>query len=285
MAASRFGVFQTILMLLRRWRIQAYMDLIRMTRDFKLYLINVVSDTLLNLSGVAAVFLIVERFDGIGDWSPPQVIFMLGYASLVTGILDVLFSYNIMQISRRIGRGQFDHVMIQPQPVWMILLTEGFTPFSGGISLLTGLGLTGWAITQLSIDLTAVWWLWLCLNLFGSCAVVMGIAFFWGTFAFWSPVAAEEISSQATRIVFQLKSFPLDGLAPFLLNTLLTVLPVGFVAWYPSQALLGLRENPLWMTQLVGVVACMVALLAFRQGLKQYERTGSQRYVGWAHRS
>ena len=176
--ADKRGFLGTLVMLVRRFRIQGYMDLMWMTRDFKLYVINVVSDTLVNLSGVAAVFLLVERFEGIGDWSPTQVVFMLGYASLVTGLLDVLFSYNIMQISRRIGRGQFDHVMIQPQPIWMILLTEGFTPFSGGISMLTGIDLTGWAISHLSADLIVVWRLWLLFNLLGSCAVVMGIAFF-----------------------------------------------------------------------------------------------------------
>ena len=109
-----------------------------MTRDFRFFLINIVSDIILNLAGVTAVFLLAERFEGIGLWSRDQIIFMLGYAALVRGFLDMGFSYNVLQISRRIGRGQMDHTLIQPQPVWMGLLTEGFMPFSGSWSLFTG---------------------------------------------------------------------------------------------------------------------------------------------------
>ena len=279
---SSSGLF---VQLLRRWRVQAYMDLMWMTRDFKLCAINIVSDVLLNLCGVAAVFLLAERFDGIGSWTQPQIIFMLGYAALLRGILDVGFSYNVLHISRRIGRGQFDHVLIQPQPMWMILLTEGFMPFSGGLSLITGLGITSWAVTQVTLPAIDGWWLWLLFNLGGSCAIVLAFSFLWSTLAFWSPVGAEEVSSQVVRLVFQLKTFPLDGLGPVFQCALLTVLPVGFAAWFPSQVLLGLRDDPLYMTPLVAAGFGLVASLAFYRGLKRYEQTGSQRYVGWAHRS
>ena len=76
-----------------------------MTRDLRFFLINVVSDVILNLAGVTAVFPLAERFDGIGLWSRDQVIFMLGYAALVRGFLDVGFSYNVLHISRRTATG------------------------------------------------------------------------------------------------------------------------------------------------------------------------------------
>lgn len=69
------------------------------------------------LAGVTAVFLLAERFEGIGLWSRDQIVFMLGYAALVRGFLDMGFSYNVLHISRRIGRGQMDHTLVQPQPV------------------------------------------------------------------------------------------------------------------------------------------------------------------------
>ena len=53
----------------------------------------------------------------------------LATAMLATSLSDMFFGYNVRFISRRLGRGQFDHTLIQPQPVWMALLTEGFNPF------------------------------------------------------------------------------------------------------------------------------------------------------------
>ena len=216
-----------------RWRVQARLDFMWMTKDLRFFLINVVGDVILNLAGVTAVFLLAERFGGIGHWSRDQVIFMLGYAALVRGLVEVGFSYNVLHISRRIGRGQLDHLLVQPQPLWMGLLTEGFIPFSGCWSLLTGAGITAWAMVQLNTGFPAQWWLLFGANLLASCTVALAFSFLWGALAFWAPAAAEEISSRAVGSLYQLKAFPLDGLSAVVLTGMLTVLPVGFVACLP----------------------------------------------------
>ena len=275
----------TLRKLLSRLWAQAYLDLMWMTRDSKLCLINIVSDIILNLAGVAAVFLLATRFEGIGIWSRDQIVFMLGYAAIVRGILNMGFSYNVLHISRRIGRGQMDHILIQPQPVWMAFVTEGFMPFSGIWALLTGVGITAWAIAQLSLTLTFYWWILFALNVTASCVVVFAFSFLWGSLAFWAPVSAEEISSRAVNFMYQLKSFPLDGLGIYLLTSMLTILPVGFVAWYPSRLLLGLETSGTYHTATAALILSVFAFVAFKKGMKHYEQTGSQRYLGWGHRN
>ena len=267
-----------------RWRVQAHLDFMWMTRDLRFFLINVVSDVILNLAGVTAVFLLAERFGGIGHWSRDQIIFMLGYAALVRGFLDVGFGYNVLYISRRIGRGQFDHLLVQPQPLWIGLLAEGFMPFSGCWSLIAGAGITAWAVAQLGAAFPAEWWLLFAANLLASCTVALSFSFLWGALAFWAPVAAEEISSRAVNFLYQLKAFPLDGLSAIALTAMLTVLPVGFVAWYPSRQLLGIAAPRLWHTPLAALLLALVAGIVFKKGMKYYAQTGSQRYVAWGHR-
>lgn len=272
--------------LLRRWRAQARMDFMWMTRDFPFFCICVVSDIITDLAGIAVVFLLAERFAGIGEWSREQILFMLGYGAVVESLLGMFFGYNVLAISRRVGRGQMDHVLIQPQPLWMVLLAEGFTPFSGCWAFFVGAGLCGWAVYLLGLPLTAGWLLALALNLAASCLVVLGFAYLWGALAFWSPVSAEESSSRATRFASNLKSFPLDGVDSLLAGFLLVFLPVGFVAWYPSRALIGVGDGGAWWgTPVFALALALVALAAFRKGLKHYERTGSQRYLPWGHRS
>ena len=191
---------RTLTALFARWRAQARLDFMWMTRDFRFFVINVVSDIILNLAGVTAVFLLAERFGGIGPWSRDQILFMLGYAALVRGMLEVGFGYNVLAISRRIGRGQLDHTLVQPQPLWMGLLTEGFMPFSGVWPLLTGIGIMAWAIMHLGTALPLGWWLMLACSLLASSAIVLAFSYLWGSLAFWAPVAAEEISSTAFRL-------------------------------------------------------------------------------------
>jgi ABC-2 type transport system permease protein len=271
---------------LRSWQAQATLDFLWVTRDWKHFLVYYLSDLTLAGAGISAVLLLAERFDGIGTWTRGQVLFMLGYALIARSILNTLFSYNVLCISRRVGRGQLDHTLIQPQPLWMALLTEGFAPFSDSAGLLLGIGLFAGSIRMLSLALSAGWVALLLVNLLASAVLVAAFLYLWSSLAFWAPRGAEEISSSALDLIEQLKSFPLDGMGPVLLGGLLTVVPSGFVAWYPCRCLLGL-ETAWWAGGITPLAAALLATLAgwvFRRGLDHYGRTGSQRYLSFGHR-
>src|SRR5260370_13759784 len=163
----------------------------------------------------------------------------------------------------------------------MALLTEGFAPFSGAAILAPGLGLMLWAIVRLPLAVSPGSLALLAPNMAASAVSIVAYLFLWGSLAFWAPRSAEEISSSAVQLFDQLMSFPLDGLGPGLLGGLLTVVPVGFVAWYPCRSLLGLQAGR-WGAAITPLVACSLVALAgwaFGQGLRHYGRTGSQRYA------
>jgi ABC-2 type transport system permease protein len=115
----------------------------------------------------------------------------------------------------------------------------------------------------------------------------MAFQFLWGSLAFWAPRAAEEINSSTSRLLRELKPYPLDGLAPVLTGGLLGVLPSGFLGWFPSRALLGLDGRPLslFITPIAAVGFILIAAAIFQKGLRHYGRTGSQRYLSFGHRS
>ena len=279
-------MLKTIRHLTGLWRVQAYLDLMWMTQDWKLFLLYYSADLFLNIAAVTGVLFLAERFDGIGVWTKPQVIFMLGYAMMVRGIMEMFFGYNVFSISRRLGRGQLDHTLIQPHPVWMALLTEGFMPFSGTASLIPGVFLMAWSSMMLALTPTIPWLALLLLNLTASAGILLAFSFLWGSLAFWAPRAAEEISSRASGLLRTLMPFPLDGLGPVMLGSLLTILPAGFLAWYPVRSLLGLDSAP-WAVGVTPAFAMMISLITvwvFKKGLEQYGRTGSQRYLSFGHR-
>jgi len=272
--------------LARLWLLYAGMDLLFIARGPTTALAFLFSDVVVGLGGVTAAFLLAERFDGIGPWTRPQVLFLLGYALTVRGAVTVLFSYNVAHISRRIGRGQLDHLLIQPQPLWMALLSEGFAPLSGAGSLLPGLALLAWAAHGLGLPPSAGWLALLALNAGGSLVIVMAFAYLWGSIAFWAPRAAEEINSSSAQLIDGLQQFPLDALGAAARGGLLTVVPVGFAAWYPCRALLGLDTVPyaVLLTPLAALAAAALASWVFATGLRQYGRTGSTRYLPHGHR-
>jgi ABC-2 type transport system permease protein len=211
---------------------------------------------------------------------------MLGFAAVSTGLLEVFFSFNVRFISRRIGRGQLDHNLIQPMPMLVVLLTEGFMPFSGAAQLVPGTFLLLWSGSRLDLPLTPEWLALFVANLLASSAISLSYSFVWGSLAFWAPRAAEEVSTTAIRAMEQLKSFPLEGAGSLLLTGLVSAVPVGLIAWYPSRALLGLAQSPTaaYLTPMAGLVALAVAAGTFKRGLARYLRIGSTRYLAFGFR-
>ncbi len=279
-------IIKNLFKLFRLWRVYARMDLLLMTRDLKSIVLWYISDGLLNIASITGVLLLAERFSGIGSWSKYHVLFMLGYASLIDGLLSLFFGYNVSCISRRIGRGQLDHTLVQPQPLWLSLLTEGFSPFYASSVLLPGILLIWWSCFSLHLHPSAGWCLTLLTNMSASVVLAISFQFFWGSLAFWAPRSAEEISSSTLQLLEQLKAFPLDGLNPILVGSLLTVLPVGFLGWIPARSLLGM-DNSIWsavFTPFAAVLMTLLSILFFRKGLRRYARTGSARYSNFGHR-
>lgn len=270
----------------RQWRLFAWMDFTWMTRNLSFFLTYFLSDLTLGVATITATFLLAARFDGIGPWTTHQIIFMLGYATIVHGAMDTFFNYNVAFISRRIGRGQFDHMLVQPRPVWLTFLTEGFAPLSGGGITVVGVALTVWAASKLSLAISPAWLAAAVANVVASCAIVLAFSFLWGSLAFWAQRAAEEISSSAINMMSQLTPFPLDGLGSGWLGGMLTVLPAGFVAWFPCRALLGIDRSPyaVGITPLAAIILAALTLAVFHKGMKHYGQTGSQRYLSFGHR-
>jgi len=287
MAGRIRGMAAAIRRILQLWRLYAHMDVLWITRSPVYFVTCAIRDLLTNLAGALAIFLLAESFGGIGGWSRLQIVFMLGYGATVGGLVATFFGFNIDHISRRIGRGQMDHTLIQPQPIWMVLLTEGFTPVSGGLSVMAGLAIMTVGAARSGLDFSPAWLAATALLLISSCIVAISFNFIAGSVAFWSPRAGEEINTPTTKLMDSLKSFPLDGVGHVLLVGLMTVAPVGFVAWYPSRYLVGITRSAFALigTPVAALVFLALAIFTFRKGLRHYERTGSQRYLDYGHRS
>jgi ABC-2 type transport system permease protein len=263
------------------------MDLMFIARGPHVAFTYYLADLVIGVAAATATFLLAARFDGIGAWSRPQILFLLGYALLVRMLVNTFFSYNLAHISRRIGRGQLDHLLIQPQPLWTAFITEGFAPLSGSGMLLPTAVLLISANQQLNLTASPGWWALFIVDVLASVAIVQSFEYLWGSLAFWAPRAAEEINSHTWEMLQTLIPFPLDGLSGLALTSLLTIVPAGLVAWYPARSLLGLAPVSITDAAVLPAAALSFAAFAFwtfTRGLRHYGRTGSSRYLDYGHR-
>ena len=273
--------------LFRMYALYARMDWHFLMRDKRTGFLNVFSDWLATLSSISGIALLAVRFDGIGGLSADEILWMLGFFTLADGATWMLLgSNNALHISRRVGRGQVDHMLIQPVPLWMQLLTEGFMPFSGNSGFIAGVILTAVATSRLQMALSPGWFAMLILYILARMAVAAGCAFLSGSAAFYRPVACEELSTVALDALNAAGKYPLIALPEWLRLLFSTVLPVSLMAYLPSMILLQKIDAPAAAVWPFAMGAAFLALagLAFRKGLHHYASHGCPRYKDMGHR-
>ncbi|HEY4025119.1 MAG TPA: ABC-2 family transporter protein [Candidatus Dormibacteraeota bacterium] len=263
----------------------ARLNAIRILRTREQAIAHTVTDFIWHSGAMLAPILVAVRFGHIGPWPVAAVVFMLAYWTIVSSLLDALGD-NTFFISQRIGRGQLDHVLVQPQPLWRILLTEGFTPLDFWPTLALGLALMAWSVAPLHVTVNPGWFGLLGINLLASMGVQTAFLYAWGSLAFWAPRGAEEISSAAGSLIGEV-GFPLDPVPRALRVALVSAVPSGLLSWLPSRALLhltGAGAVDAWLTPLAAIVLGAFAVVLFRLGLRRYRHTGSRRYTDHGHR-
>jgi ABC-2 type transport system permease protein len=273
--------------LLKLYALYAKMDLAWLLRDKGFAIMAITADVVSNLSAVTGVFLLAWRFDGIGGMSRYEVLFMLAYATIITGIFQTFWAgCNVGHISRVIGRGQLEHMLIQPLSLPMQILTSGFIPFSGSSNLISGTIIM--VIATANLDLTLTWWWLLTLigNLLVTIALILGQSYLASSLTFYAPVQTEEISSYIIDSFGYISTFPLSGMPLYLQLPLITIIPTGLLAWFPTLALFGKAplNFPAWYPLLFAIILWIIAAYFFRKGLKYYVKKGINRYLPTGHR-
>lgn len=267
---------------IRLYALYGKMDLAWFLRDTKFALLGILADIIANFSAVGSIFLLAWKFDGVGGMSKYEVLFMLGYTTLVTGIFTTLCANgNTGHISRRIGRGQMDHMMIQPLPLPVQLLVDGFLPFTGSSNLWTGIAVIAVSVHMIGISLPWWWIFSLIANLFITITIILSQSYIYSTAAFYAPAAAEEIASTVIDLQGNLSQYPLSGMPVKLQISLIAVFPAGLLGWFPTLALLGRPplSLPSFFPLFIAVALFIIAQFVFRKGLKHYVKSGSNRYL------
>lgn len=267
--------------------IQAKMDLMWFLRDTKYACLGIFADVFSTISAASGIFMLAWRFDGMAGMDKYEVLFMLGYVMVQSGIFVLFCCANNGHISRIIGRGQLEHLFMQPLSLPVQLMTSGFTPFTGGgLNLISGAAIMAVAAYRLGVPISLGWFLTLFSFLLVSFGIIISLSYLFSSVAFYAPVAAEEISSYVLDASTELSRYPLSGMPLRLQWPLVTFFPAGLIAWFPTMTLMGKTpmELPEFFPAIVAAILFLITRYIFRKGLKHYVKTGANRYVPYGYR-
>jgi ABC-2 type transport system permease protein len=269
------------------------MDLLWFLRDTRYFFIQLISDVVSGGCTIAGICLLSANFKNFSGMTQNEILFMMGYALFIDGIFMVFFiGNNTGMVSRIIGRGQLDHIMIQPVPLWAELLAQGFAPVSGSPIMILGIGLTAYGAVRAGILINA--FAILLFLFYSTCSIIIVMSFIYliSCSAFYAPAAAEEIAVVGKDLFSTLKTYPLGNMKGFQKHIFLSVIPVGLCAWFPSTLLIKAGKYGLGAVLIpeafylpaAAAILSVIAIIAFKKGIKHYETFGSPRYSGFGHR-
>lgn len=238
---------------------------------------SIIGGFIYQLTGFIVVWIIVDRFDGLGGWTLPEITFLYGMRLTAHGIYYACFS-QMFDLDRVLITGEFDRYLVRPMSPLLQLFTRKlrvncFGDLIGGAVLLAfaaaGAGID-WSLAAVALLIAAV---------FGGALIEGAVQVAMGSLAFRFLNATA--MRAATNEVFNLYgNYPMT-MFPRVLEYLLTfALPVAFVAFFPATTILGRTEELSvapwigWLAPLLGVVPFTLAVRIWAAQSRHYQSSG-----------
>ena len=237
------------------------------------FVISTFGMILTNLSGFVTFLILFRNFPTINGWDYYHMLFLYGFSLIALTPVQCFFDNN-WNLRFMVRSGDFIKYCFRPINVFFYFMSEVFDVKGLG-QLAFGLGTLIYAWYHIGLKVTAGSIGLLVLYIFTASLFMIAIMNFAAATAFWM-----EGSGNVMVIMFRFKDFAKYPASIFnsVFRFLFTfIIPIAFIAYYPSLALLSPDEEPL-MTGIAPIFGVLVFYLSYRfwmRGVKRYDFTGS----------
>ena len=241
------------------------------------FLMATASQLVMTLGDLLAVLVLMERFTGLGQWSPGEILFFFGVMQVTFALVEFL-ARGVTSFPPLVGSGRFDAMLLRPRGLLLQVVASQMDPRRLGV-MIVGFVAMVMASAQLHIVWTVGKLLLLVVSVLGSFLLLVGLFLIEATVSFFSVKSIEMINvvTYGGRTACQ---YPID-IYPGPLRTLFTwVAPFGLCMHLPVSVLLGkpLMDVPLWAAcaaPLTGAAFFLIMAMIWHIGVKRYRSTGS----------
>jgi ABC-2 type transport system permease protein len=225
-----------------------------------------------------AIWALFARFGEIRGWTLPEVALFYGMISISWALCDALGrGFEVFGVL--IKEGELDRLLLRPRSPVLQLLGHELTIRRIG-RLAQGVIVLAYAISSLDLAWSVPRVLLLGGAIAGAVCTFLGLLLLQATTAFWTTETLE-VWNAFTYGGVTMGQYPLPIYRSWFRALFLFAIPLGSVTYLPGVALLG-REDPLgtpalvqWLAPLAGPAFLLLALAAWRVGVRHYRSTGS----------
>lgn len=226
-------------------------------------------------AGAALVPLWVafEGRSGIAGWSFPEAVLVIGFFTIVRGVLEGAVNPSLMSVVEKIRLGTLDFVLLKPADAQFLVSTARFAPWHA-IDVLVGVGMFVWSFHEMgrtpslgAVALSAL--------LLGAAVLILYSLWILVISAAFHVVRVDNLAYLFTSI-FDAARWPSSvfrGAARFIFTF---VIPLALMTTLPAEALLDRLEAPTVLFALGGSgVFAAVARGVWRLSIRRYTSASS----------
>ncbi len=226
-----------------------------------------------NLVGFVTFAILFKNFPSINGWTMYEMLFLYGFSLIALTPVQCFFDNN-WNLRYAVKTGDFIKYCFRPINIFFYYISEVFDV--KGLGQLTfGIGTLVFAWRHLGIPVTPIIIAQTVLFLFAASLFMIAIMNFAAATCFWI-----QNSGYIMVIMFRFKDFAKYPASIFnsVFRIVFTfVIPIAFIAYYPSLVILRPNEIPLlsWLSPLIGLLFFYLSYRFWLLGAQKYDGTGS----------
>ena len=226
-----------------------------------------------SLATLAVFWVILKSVPDLAGWSLMEMVFIYAFYMIAISPMQILFDH-AWQIRFHIREGTFLKYYFRPLNMMFYYMSEMFD-LKGLTQLLVGVALLIYSSTKLNIDWTFLKILLLLITLFSAALVQISIIVAASCAAFWV-LDSYPVLGLAWKLR-EFSPYPMTIFDGAFRVAFTYIIPIGFVAFYPSQLFLRPDQvSPLiYFSPLVGIGLFALTYWIWTKGVNSYSGTGS----------
>lgn len=242
------------------------------------FIISVLFGIIWQTSTLMFASVLLTRFkNGLGDFPSSGVLLIIGLRLLSHGLYVLVFS-NLAWLPRLVDEGRMDGYFLRPVPVFTQLLISQFNVNAIG-DILVGASTLGFAVAFVDVHWTLLNSLYLAAAVLGGFLIEAALQLMLSCLLLRSP-GSRVLGSWVDELMSTFGNYPLSIVPTFVQGLFTFLLPLAFVAYFPSEVVLGIAPKHGAMSivvhwsPIVGFLLFLVARRVWSYSLRHYTTAG-----------
>jgi ABC-2 type transport system permease protein len=229
-------------------------------------------EVLWSATALVPLFVVFDARPEIAGWSFPEALLVVGWFTLLQGILEGAINPSLTSVIDHIRKGTLDFVLLKPADAQFLVSTARFQPWRA-TNVVTALVIFAWAFHRLG-RVPSAGGLVLALGLLVVSTVLLYSMWILTVSAAFYVVRVDNLTFLFSSI-FDAARWPASVFRGVVKFVLTFILPLTLMTTYPALALLDrLRPETLAVALAVGAAFAAISRAVWLQSLRRYTSAG-----------